>query len=160
MGLERTLPSPLGRIFAISHKKTRIAIANWDIVKIWSIHPTAFLDKKVGCLVPEDGLDNIPKFWKPLKSEEASGPDDTAYTARCGHGYYRSYVQIKAKKQRRIVAIEPVELPKMGVVYKLDLVDENRLLAWTDRGIVSWYWGAGRNGERIEQVLHKVAVGT
>jgi hypothetical protein len=155
LGTEFPSTSPLGSIVAISRKKNRIAIADWDVVKIWSINSAAFCDKKVGSRIAEgsDGDKRHLRFpFKPLKSEEAEDTDDDlAYTTRCGHGYHHSYVRMG--KERRIVALHPVELPRLGVVYSMEFMNEHSLWAWTDRGLVSWYWGRGRRALREEKDL-------
>jgi hypothetical protein len=154
LGTELPSTSPLGNIVSISRKKNRIAIADWDVVKIWSINPAAFCDKKVGSRTAkgDDRHKSHLKFpFKPLKSEEAEGKDDLAYTTRSGHGYHHSYVRMG--EERRIVALHPVELPPLGVVYTMEFMNEDTLWAWTDRGLVKWYWGIGRNGLREERGL-------
>jgi hypothetical protein len=155
LGTEKPSTSPLGRIAAISQKKNRIAIADWDVVRIWSINTAAFCDKKVGSRPRKDGdcdkTTHLKFPFKPMKSEEAENTDDLAYTVRCGHGYYHSYVRIG--KNKRIVALHPVELPNCGVVYSMEFMNESSLWAWTDRGLVKWYWGESREALREERVL-------
>jgi hypothetical protein len=154
LGTDCPSTSPLGSIVAISRKKNRIAIADWDVVKIWSINTAAFCDKKVGSRNAK-GIDCDKRHlrfpFKPLRSEEAEGTDDLAYTTRCGHGYHHSYVRMG--EERRIVALHPVELPRLGVVYSMEFMNEDMLWAWTDRGLVSWYWGSGREALREERDL-------
>ncbi|KAF2426284.1 hypothetical protein EJ08DRAFT_377351 [Tothia fuscella] len=140
IGIENPKVTQLSPPLAFSPKKSRIAIADWDQIRVWSIYPDAFFKKGRGSRIPRprDRTANLKGCFKPLKSEEADTTDDKAYTARCGHGYYHSYVCIKPDKyvqnqrDRRIVALEPVELPRRGVVYSMGFDGENSLWAWTD----------------------------
>jgi hypothetical protein len=154
LGTEHPSTSPLGSIVAISMKKNRIAIADWDSVKIWSLNPAAFCDKNVGSRAArsdDDDKRHLKFPFRPLRSEEAEGSDDPAYTTRSGHGYYHSYVRMG--KERRIAALLPVELPRLGVVYSMEFMNEDTLWAWTDHGLVKWYWGVGREALREEREL-------
>lgn len=161
IGTEIRSTSPLGSVSAVSSKNTRVAIADWDCVRIWSVQPSAFLHKNVGSRPAQQDADKRAKgCFKPLKVEEADGLSDMAYTSRCGHGYYHSYIKVKGKKERRIVALQPTELPRQGVVYSMQFMSDDRLWAWTDRGLVSWNWGPGRSGERSEDMLPMVEPGT
>ena len=151
IGTDSPSTSPLKRIIAISKCKRRIAIADWDVVKLYSIEPDAFFHKTKGSLSPGTSSTVATNWYKAFKSEEPA-PDDEAYTIRTAHGYYHSYLRIKGH-QKRLVALEPTELPNRGVVYSMEFQSDSELWAFTDSGLVKWYWGAGRTATRMGRFL-------
>jgi hypothetical protein len=151
MGTDLPSSSPLKRIVAISKCKKRIAIADWDAVKLYSIEPDAFFTKETGSLPLGNSSTGVANCYKPFKSEEPA-VDDEAYTIRTAHGYYHSYLRIKGH-QKRLVALEPTELPSRGVVYSMEFHGDSELWAFTDSGFVKWYWGAGRSAMREQRNL-------
>lgn len=52
-----------------------------------------------------------------------------------------------------IYRLTPARLPVAGVVFSLAFVGEYDLVAWTDRGLVRWYFGAHCNGRLTPHFL-------
>lgn len=154
LGTDSPSTSPLKRIVAVSKCKKRIAIADWDVVKIYAIDPDAFFIKEKGSLSPGTSSTGLANCYKAFKSEEPIA-DDEAYTIRTAHGYYHSYLRIKGH-QKRLVALEPTELPRRGVVYSMEFQGDSELWASTDSGLVKWYWGVGRTATRERRLLSPV----
>jgi hypothetical protein len=140
-----------GRVIAHTPNFKRLAIATWDRVQLFSIDHEAFLDSRKGSLSaesvdPASYTQHKKHKFRNFKSEEWV-KDDHAYTLRTGQGYYGSYIRLPDGKTR-IVALQPIELPRMGVVYRMKFTQDDMLWAWSDRGLVKWYWGPGRRGRR------------
>jgi hypothetical protein len=164
MGTDDIKMTRMAPVVAISSSKKRIAIADWNEIKVWSIIPDAFFKKEYGSRLPDPGDNNkmLKGCLKPWKSEQAdtSGSDES-YTTRCGHGCYHVYVRVQRTKtgpqrnDKRIVALEPIELPNRGVVYSMEFAEDDTLWAWTDKGLVKWHWGGGRDGKRQVMILPK-----
>ncbi|TLD37382.1 F-box domain cyclin-like protein [Venturia nashicola] len=151
IGLDSPSTSPLKRIVVVSKCKRRIAIADWDIVRLYAIEPDAFLDKKKGSLISGTSSTCVANSYKAFKAEE-SAPADEAYTSRAAHGYYHSYLRIQGHR-KRLVGLDPVQLPSRGVVYTMEFQGDSELWAFTDKGLVKWYWGEGRSANRETRVL-------
>ncbi|QDS75415.1 hypothetical protein FKW77_003247 [Venturia effusa] len=151
IGLDSPSTSPLKRIVALSKCNRRIAVADWNVVKLYSLEPNAFFDRTSGSLTPGTTSRCIANTYKAFKAEEAAD-DDEAYTIRTAHGYYHSFLRIQGH-QKRLVALEPTHLPSRGVVYELEFQGDSELWAITDIGLVKWYWGEGRTGNRETRVL-------
>lgn len=150
------------RIIALSKDRQCIAIADWDTIKIYTIHMEAFLKPFIGSKA-DLALPALEKsaYSKSnrIRNYERPGVDDKAYTVRAGQGYYHDFVRLKGKEGKRIVALQPVELPCRGVVYSLAFSKRNILWGWTDRGLVKWNWSKGRCAESIEVPLHQMPEG-
>ncbi|KAK3067602.1 hypothetical protein LTS18_001022, partial [Coniosporium uncinatum] len=140
-----------GFIVATSEQGTRIAIAAWTDVFLYAIDPGAFLEKNVG------SGDQTKKGLKGSVEElvkagrirlKRPGEEDHAYMRKCGRPFYKG-----VDESMGLPRIKPTKLPLAGVVYTMEFVGEDHLWAWTDRGLVKWYWGAGRQGTREEYVL-------
>lgn len=154
LGTDSSSTSPLKQIIAMSKCKRRIAIADWDIVKIYAIEPDVFFLREEGSLEPGTCSSGKIKSYKSCSAEEPA-TDDEAYTIRTAHGYYHSYLRLKGH-QKRLVALEPTELPRQGVVYSMEFQGDNELWALTDHGLVKWYWGFGRTANRERRILRPV----
>lgn len=151
IGLDSPSTSPLKRIVALSRCKRRIAIADWDVVKLYAVEPDAFLHKAIGSLQPGTRSTGVSNSYKAFKAEEPAD-DDEAYTVRTAHGYYHSYLRIQGH-EKRLVVLEPTQLPSRGVVYSLEFRGDSELWALTDMGLVKWFWGEGRTGNRESRCL-------
>ncbi|KAE9987569.1 hypothetical protein EG328_002210 [Venturia inaequalis] len=150
-GLDSPSTSPLKRIVVVSKCKRRIAIADWDIVRLYAIEPDAFFYKEKGSLAPGTSSTCVANSYKAFRAEEPVH-DDEAYTTRTAHGYYHSYLRIKGHR-KRLVGLDPVQLPRQGVVYTMEFQGDSELWAFTDKGLVKWYWGEGRTANRETRVL-------
>lgn len=145
-GLDSPSTSPLKRIVVVSKCKRRIAIADWDVVRLYSIDPDAFFYKEKGSLRPGTSSTCVANSYKAFKAEEPAD-DDEAYTSRTAHGYYHSYLRIQGSR-KRLVALDPTQLPSRGVVYSMEFQGDSELWAFTDAGLVKWYWGEGRTANK------------
>lgn len=150
-GLDSPSTSPLKRIVAVSKCKRRIAVADWDIVRLYAIEPDAFLYKEKGSLTPGTSSTRVSISYKACKAEEPAHGDE-AYTTRTAHGYYHSYLRIRGHR-KRLVGLDCVQLPSRGVVYTMEFQGDSELWAFTDRGLVKWYWGEGRTANRETRAL-------
>lgn len=151
IGLDSPSTSPLKRIVAVSKCKRRIAVADWTVVRLYAIEPDAFFYKARGSLKPGTSSTCVANSYKAFKAEEPAN-DDEAYTTRTAHGYYHSYLRIQGHN-KRLVALEPTELPSRGVVYSMEFQGDSELWALTDTGLVKWYWGEGRTANRERRFL-------
>jgi len=140
-----------GLIVATSERGTRIAIAAWNEIFLYAIVPDAFLDQKIGSgEQTKKGLKgSIEELVKAGKiHSKKPGKEDHAYTRKSGRPFYQDIDESTGLPQ-----INPTRLPSAGVVYAMEFVGEDHLWAWTDRGLVRWYWGTGRQGMRETYVL-------
>lgn len=129
------LPS-VGLKLAVSPRSCRIAIASWRTVLVYAVEPKAFLDP----VYSRSGMEGVP--------------GDYAFIEGCGWQYYQN-----GDFQRECVVLEPVELPKKGVVFGLEWRDEDELWGWSDEGLVRWRIGAKAKGERGAVALDGASVG-
>lgn len=164
LGSDQTTTLPMGRIIALSPDREWIAIANWDSVKLWGIHTEAFFSPETGSL-PAAALDPPPagtqaESWVSKQNKglrhEFNVVDDKAYTTNCAQGYFHDHIRVKGNERKRIVGIQPIELPSRGVVFSMAFAKKNILWAWTDQGLVKWAWNSKRGGVREEIPLHRV----
>lgn len=154
MGTDSPSTSPLKRIVAVSKCKRRIAIADWNVVKIFAIEPDAFFNKEKGSLPSGTSSTGVANCYRAFKSEEPAVGDE-GYVTRTAHGYHHSYLRIKGH-QKRLVALEPTELPSRGVVYSMEFQSDSEMWALTDSGLVKWFWGVGRTSMRERRLLSPV----
>lgn len=213
--------SSLGLILAVSIDGTRIAVASWDGVQVWTVNPLAFfMDVKgrIGvenanvaahrrlrnstsahscgaesdsstdndeCLIDSessesdnlsistDSTDSIDSTvsTEPSNSPDTSGPSDDDdslssssvgdpnvgnWLCRCGWDYYSCGGRKQLTDDEHnmfapfdeIVKIQPVSLPRCGIVHSLKFAEEDVLWAWTDRGPVCWRLGQDVSGRR------------
>ncbi|KAF2673111.1 hypothetical protein BT63DRAFT_146678 [Microthyrium microscopicum] len=148
------LDTSISHGFIVATSARRIAVATWDRIQLYSIEPEAFLTAKEGSLEWNDDWKKKSVKRKTFQflnfSCEYGEKDDHTYSVNCGQGYYRQYTRLF---HRRIVSLKPIELPPRGVVHKLHFTDDDMLWAWTDRGLVKWFWGPGRSALRVEKEL-------
>jgi len=140
-----------GFVVATSQLGTRIAIAAWDDVFLYAIEPYAFLDSNKGSGARtkkglKGSLDDLIKSGRIRLKRP--GEEDHAYMRKCGQPYYQEVDGCTG-----LPVIKPTKLPSAGVVYAMEFVGEHHLWAWTDKGLVKWYWGPGRQGAREEYAL-------
>jgi hypothetical protein len=163
LGSDEPTSSPMKRIIALSPDKDWIAIADWNSVKLWGVRTQAFLKQEEGSLPetpPPPSGNTLPSTYVGKQNKalqrEFYAQDDKAYTTNCAQAYFHDHILIKGKEAKRIVGIQPIELPSRGVVFSMAFSKRNILWAWTDRGLVKWAWGRKRTGIREELPLQRV----
>jgi hypothetical protein len=109
--------STQGLKLAASGRGQRVAMANWRTVLVWAVQPDAFLARSDA---------HVEVF-----------PDDHAYVESCGHVFYAN-----EPVEEEMVVLLPLRLPERGVVFDLQFIGEDELWAWTDEGLVRWYFGS------------------
>ncbi|KAK8160722.1 hypothetical protein IWX90DRAFT_275834 [Phyllosticta citrichinensis] len=220
MSASRT--SSLGLILAVSVDGTRIAVASWDGVQVWTINPLAFFmdvkrcvgvenanvaacrrlrktgtrargadgdssmdptDSDEHTLDPEssesddmsistdstdstgprppsrnstDTSDSSDDDDDSLSSSSIGDPNECDWLRRCGWDYYSCGGRKQLTDDEHnifapfdeIVKIQPVSLPRCGVVHSLKFAEEDVLWGWTDCGPVCWRLGQEVSGRK------------
>lgn len=148
------LDASISHGYVIASNSRRVAVATWDRIQLYAIEPDAFLTSKTGSLQFNESWPKKTVKRKSLHfsnySCEFGRNGDHTYSTNCGQGFYRRYTRLYS---RRLVSIKPIELPRRGVVHKLHFTDDDTLWAWTDGGLVKWYWGPGRKQKRQDAEL-------
>lgn len=130
--------------------ETRIAIADWDRILVWSLSPKALIDEANDPAPPpnhpvhqEDESDNDVQIEIPEPGEWRRNPAWT-YPKVYDDNMENWYVELK-----------PILLNagKGVVIRQLVWKDADTLLVRTDRGMQAWNLGASATRKRIQELL-------
>ncbi|KAK7514641.1 hypothetical protein IWZ03DRAFT_221449 [Phyllosticta citriasiana] len=96
-----------------------------------------------------------------MSLSSAGEPDESDWLRHCGWDYFSCHERKRLADERQdplapyneIVTLQPVSLPRCGVVHSLEFTRDDALWGWTDRGPVCWALGGETCGRRRTEFM-------
>ncbi|KAE8148843.1 hypothetical protein BDV25DRAFT_157400 [Aspergillus avenaceus] len=109
----RESTNSLGCIVTASKLGTRVAVANWNVLYIWAVQPSALIGQNTNGFYPSS-------WWSPKSG---------------------------------VIELRPIVFPLNAVCFKIRFIDEDEMIAITDRGLMRLNFGPLSRGQRMTKSL-------